>query len=116
VPDDPAELVEFAWTPTTGPLGPGPDGPAVRAGVGQLVVQPWGFVVCPLDERMTWIHFRRASIATVKPAGPGEVVVDGDPGTLILRGSGGRSHADARHAGRSCATAPSPTPPASWIS
>ena len=89
VPDDPAELVEFAWTPTTAPLGPGPDGPAAATtGVGQLVVQPWGFVVCPLDERATWIHFRRASIATVKIAGPGDVAIDGDPGTLILRGLG----------------------------
>jgi hypothetical protein len=57
-------------------------------GVGQLVIEPWGFVVCPLDERMTWIHFRRASIATVKPGGPGEVAIDGDPGTLTLRGLG----------------------------
>jgi hypothetical protein len=89
VPDDPAELVEFAWMPTTAPLGPGPDGPmAAASGVGQLVVQPWGFVVCPLDERLTWIHFRRASIATVKPGGPGDIVVDGDPGTLTLRGLG----------------------------
>ena len=89
VPDDPAELVEFAWVPTSGPLGPGPDGPAAAtAGVGQLVVQPWGFVVCPLDERATWIHFRRASIATVKTPNPGEVEIDGDPGTLTLRGLG----------------------------
>jgi hypothetical protein len=92
VPDDPAELVEFAWTPTTGPLGPGPDGPASAAsGVGQLVVQPWGFVVCPLDERTTWIHFRRASIATVKTPSPGDVVVDGEPGTLTLSGLGAAS-------------------------
>jgi hypothetical protein len=89
VPDDPAELVEFAWTPTSGPLGPGPDGPdKAAAGVGQLVVVPWGFVVCPLDEGVTWIHFRRASIATVKTPGPGEVVIDGAPGTLTLRGLG----------------------------
>ena len=89
VPDEPAELMEFAWTPTTGPLGPGPDGPAApAAGVGQLVVQPWGFVVCPLDERATWIHFRRASISSVKLPSPGEVVVDGAPGTLTLRGLG----------------------------
>ena len=89
VPDEPAELVEFAWTPTTAPLGPGPDGPAAAAaGVGQLVVQPWGFVVCPLDERLSWIHFRRASIAMVEPGGPGDVVIDGDPGTLMLRGLG----------------------------
>jgi hypothetical protein len=89
VPDEPAELVEFAWTPTTNPLGPGPDGPAApAAGVGQFVVQPWGFVVCPLDERATWIHFRRASISTVKLPSPGEVAVDGAPGTLTLRGLG----------------------------
>jgi hypothetical protein len=89
VPDDPAELVEFAWTPTTAPLGPGPDGPAAPAsGIGQLVEQPWGFVVCPLDERLSWIHFRRASIATVKAGGPGDLVIDGDPGTLTLRGLG----------------------------
>jgi hypothetical protein len=88
VPDDPAELVEFAWTPTASPMGPGPDGPAAAtAGVGQFVIQPWGFVVCPLDERATWIHFRRASISTVKTS-PGEVVVDGEPGTLTLRGLG----------------------------
>ena len=37
---------------------------------------------------MTWIHFRRASIATVKLAGPGDVAVEGDPGTLTLRGLG----------------------------
>jgi hypothetical protein len=92
VPDDPAELVEFAWTPTTGPLGPGPDGPAAATGgVGQFVVQPWGFVLCPLDERATWIHYRRASIATVTTPSPGEVVVDGEPGTLTLRGLGAAS-------------------------
>ena len=92
VPDDPAELIEFAWTPTTGPLGPGPDGPAkATAGVGQFVIQPWGFVVCPLDERAIWIHFRRASIATVTTPNPGEVTVDGDPGTLTLRGLGAAS-------------------------
>jgi hypothetical protein len=88
VPADPAELVEFAWTPTASPLGPGPDGPATAiSGVGQFVIQPWGFVVCPLDERVTWIHFRRASISTVNTS-PGEVVVDGGPGTLTLRGLG----------------------------
>ena len=92
VPDDPAELVEFAWTPTTAPLGPGPDGPAAAAiGVGQLVVHPWGFVVCPLDERATWIHYRRASIATVTTPSPGDVVVEGEPGTLTLRGLGAAS-------------------------
>jgi hypothetical protein len=89
VPDGPAELVEFVWTPTAAPLGPGPDGPATAtAGVGQLVVHPWGFVVCPLDERATWIHFRRASIATVQTPSPGDVAVDGEPGTLMLRGLG----------------------------
>ena len=89
VPDEPAELVEFAWMPTTDQLGPGPDGPfAPTAGVGQLVVEPWGFVVCPLDERATWIHFRRASISTVKLANPGEVEVDGVPGMLTFRGLG----------------------------
>jgi hypothetical protein len=92
VPDDPAELMEFAWTPTTGPLGPGPDGPAVATtGVGQFVIQPWGFVVCPLDERATWIHYRRASIATVSTPSPGQVVVDGEPGMLMLRGLGAAS-------------------------
>jgi len=89
VPDEPAELLEFVWAPTASPLGPGPDGPATQAvGVGQFVVQPWGFVVCPLDESTTWIHFRRASIATVALSGPGEVTVDGAPGTLTLRGLG----------------------------
>ncbi|MGA3058583.1 MAG: hypothetical protein ABSE70_11215 [Candidatus Limnocylindrales bacterium] len=89
VPDGPAELVEFAWTPTTSPLGPGPDGPmTATTGVGQLVVHPWGFVVRPVDERATWIHYRRASITTVKMPGPGDVVIDGDPGTLTLRGVG----------------------------
>jgi hypothetical protein len=89
VPDEPAELVEFAWAPTTGPLGPGPDGPAAPAtGVGQLVVHPWGFVVYPLDERATWIHFRRASIATVTLPSPGDATIDGEPGTLTLRGLG----------------------------
>jgi len=92
VPDDPAELVEFAWQPTASPLGPGPDGPAAAAsGVGQLVVQPWGFVVCPLEERQTWIHFRRASIATVTTPDAGRVAIDGDPGTLELVGVGAAS-------------------------
>ena len=92
VPDDPAELLEFAWKPTQSPLGPGPDGPAAAtSGVGQLVVQPWGFVVCPLDERATWIHFRRASISTVTTPSPGDVVVDGEPGTLTLHGLGAAS-------------------------
>ena len=89
VPKDPAELVEFAWTPTGDPLGPGPDGPmTATTGVGQLVVHPWGFVVCPVDERLTWIHYRRASIASVKMPGPGDVAIDGEPGTLTLRGVG----------------------------
>ncbi len=89
VPDEPAELVEFAWQPAAGPLGPGPDVPATATtGIGQLVVHPWGFVVCPLDERATWINFRRASIATVTTPNPGEVAVTGAPGTLTLRGLG----------------------------
>ena len=89
VPDDPAELIEFAWTPTESPLGAGPDGPATAAnGVGQLVVQPWGFVICPIDERQSWIHYRRASIATVTAPSPGDVVIAGVPGTLTLRGLG----------------------------
>ncbi len=92
VPDAPAELMEFAWQPTGSPLGPGPDGPsALASGVGQFVVQPWGFVVCPLDERLPWIHYRRASISTVKVPQPGEVIVDGTPGTLTLRGLGSAS-------------------------
>jgi hypothetical protein len=92
VPDDPAELVEFAWVPTADPLGPGPDGPAAEAnGVAQLVVQPWGFVVCPLDERVTWIHFRRASIDRVDVPSPGDVSITGEPGTLMLRGLGAAS-------------------------
>jgi hypothetical protein len=89
VPDVPAELVEFAWTPTSSPLGPGPDGPAeATAGVGQLVVHGWGFVVCPIDERQNWINFRRAAIDTVNMSQPGNVEVDGRPGTLTLRGLG----------------------------
>ncbi len=89
VPDDPAELVEFDWKPTTAPLGPGPDGPATpTAGVGQLVVHPWGFVVCPVDERATWIQYRRAAIASVSQSVPGEVAIDGAPGALTLRGLG----------------------------
>ena len=89
VPDDPAELLEFEWRPTTAPLGPGPDGPATpTTGVGQFVIHPWGFVVCPVDERATWIHYRRASIAKVTLPSPGDVVVDGEPGTLTLRGLG----------------------------
>ena len=89
VPKDPAELVEFAWMPSGSALGPGPDGPmTATTGVGQLVVQPWGFVVCPVDERLTWIHYRRASIATVTMPGPGDVAIDGEPGTITLRGVG----------------------------
>jgi hypothetical protein len=89
VPDAPAELMEFAWQPTDSPLGPGPDGPAApAAGVGQFVVHPWGFVVCPLDERQSWVHYRRSSIAKVIEPSPGGVVVEGVPGTLTLRGLG----------------------------
>ncbi|MGD0861727.1 MAG: hypothetical protein ABSA21_03075 [Candidatus Limnocylindrales bacterium] len=92
VPDEPAELLEFEWKPTTAPLGPGPDGPPIPAtGVGQFVIHPWGFVVCPVDERATWIHYRRAAIAKVTVTSPGEVVVDGAPGTLTLRGLGAAS-------------------------
>jgi hypothetical protein len=92
VPDDPAELVEFAWTPTTSPLGPGPDGPAAAAaGVGQMVTHAWGFVVSPLDERQGWIHYRRAVITSVTTPEPGQVVVDGRPGTVTLRGLGSAS-------------------------
>lgn len=92
VPDGPAELVEFVWQPTDSPLGPGPDGPAVPAtGVGQFVAHPWGFVVCPLEERQTWIHYRRASIGTVAVPAPGEVTLEGLPGTLTLRGLGAAS-------------------------
>ena len=88
VPDAPAELIEFDWKPTAAPLGPGPDGPATAlAGVGQFVIHPWGFVVCPVDERATWIHYRRASISAVTVISPG-VVVDGLPGSLTLRGLG----------------------------
>ena len=89
VPDDPAELVEFGWTPTTSPLGPGPDGPATATtGVGMFVVHGWGFVVSPLDERQGWIHYRRAVITSVAMPEPGQVAVDGRPGTLTLRGLG----------------------------
>jgi hypothetical protein len=89
VPDDPAELVEFDWKPTTAPLGPGPDGPATpTAGVGQRVVPPWGVVVGPVDERASWIHFRRAAIASVSQSVPGQVAIDGAPGALTLRGLG----------------------------
>jgi hypothetical protein len=89
VPDAPAELFEFDWKPTDGPLGPGPDGPATAtAGVGQFVIHPWGFVVCPVDERASWIHYRRASITSVTVTSPGVVAVDGLPGTLTLRGLG----------------------------
>ncbi len=89
VPNAPAELVEFDWRPTTAGIGPGPDGPAVAgAGVGQLAIHPWGLVVCPIDERTSWIHYRRAAIAKVTVTSPGEVTVDGAPGTLMLRGLG----------------------------
>ena len=89
VPDDPAELVEFDWRPSTQGLGPGPDGPAsAAAGVGQLVEYPWGFVVAPIDERVSWIRYRRAAIARVTLPTPGDVVVEGGPGQLRLRGLG----------------------------
>jgi hypothetical protein len=89
VPDKPAELVEFDWQPTSSALGPGPDGPAVPvAGVGQFVIHPWGFVVSPVDERISWVHYRRASIGRVNADSPGEVRVEGAPGTLTLRGLG----------------------------
>jgi len=89
VPGDPAELVEFDWKPTSQGLGPGPDGPAVpAAGVGQLVEYPWGLVVAPIDERVSWIRYRRAAIARVTLPSPGNVVVDGAPGQLTLRGLG----------------------------
>jgi hypothetical protein len=92
LPDEPAELVEFDWRPTDDPLGPGPDGPAApAAGVGQFVVAPWGFVVSPVDERVPWIHYRRASILKVSNPSPGEVAVDGAPGRLLLRGLGAAS-------------------------
>jgi hypothetical protein len=51
-------------------------------------VHPWGFVACPVDERATWIHYRRAAIASVSQSVPGEVAIDGAPGTLTLRGLG----------------------------
>jgi hypothetical protein len=90
VPDDPAELVEFDWQPSTEGIGPGPDGPATAAaGVGQLVEYPWGVVVAPIDERVSWIRYRRAAIVRVDIPSPGEVVVTGDPGRLTLRGLGG---------------------------
>jgi hypothetical protein len=89
VPDDPAELVEFDWQPSTQGLGPGADGPAsAAAGVGQLVEYPWGFVVAPIDERVSWIRYRRAAIARVTLLTPGDVVVEGGPGRLTLRGLG----------------------------
>lgn len=89
VPPGPAELVEFDWQPTASPLGPGPDGPATATtGVGQFVIHPWGFVVSPIDERATWIHYRRAAIANVTLPSPGDVVVDGEPGTITLHGLG----------------------------
>jgi hypothetical protein len=89
VPDAPAELVEFDWRPSTQGLGSGPDGPAgPAAGVGQLVEYPWGVVVAPIDERVSWIRYRRAAIARVTAPAPGDVVVDGGPGLLTLRGLG----------------------------
>ncbi|HEX7545054.1 MAG TPA: hypothetical protein VF361_09635, partial [Candidatus Limnocylindrales bacterium] len=89
VPDDPAELVEFDWQPSAEGLGPGPDGPASAAsGVGQVVEYPWGFVVVPVDERVSWIRYRRAAILRVDVPSPGGVVVTGGPGNLTLRGLG----------------------------
>jgi hypothetical protein len=89
VPDGQAELVEFAWQPSTAGLGPGPDGPAAPAsGVGQLVQYPWGFVVAPVDERVSWIRYRRASISEVTLPFPGDVEVYGAPGRLTLKGLG----------------------------
>jgi hypothetical protein len=41
-----------------------------------------------VDERATWIHYRRASISKVTVTSPGEVTVEGEPGTLTLRGLG----------------------------
>jgi hypothetical protein len=90
VPDDPAQLVEFDWQPSIEGLGPGPDGPAAAAaGVGQLIEYPWGVVVAPIDERVNWIRYRRAAIARVTLPAPGDVVVEGEPGQLTLRGLGG---------------------------
>jgi hypothetical protein len=89
VPDEPAALIEFAWTPTKDPLGPGSDGPAVAAsGVGQLAFQPWGVVVSPIDERLGWIHYRRAAIEKAEITSPGAVRIEGRPGALELRGLG----------------------------
>ena len=48
-------------------------------------------MVCPLDERQSWIHFRRASISKVSIPSAGQVVIDGDPGTLTLIGLGAAS-------------------------
>ena len=90
VPAAPAELVEFDWQPSTAGLGPGPDGPASAiAGVGQLVEYPWGVVVAPIDERVSWIRYRRAAIARVRLPSPGDVAIEGEPGLLTLRGLGG---------------------------
>jgi hypothetical protein len=44
--------------------------------------------VSPVDERSGWIHYRRAAIATVTQPAPGDVRIDGGPGTLTLRGLG----------------------------
>jgi hypothetical protein len=86
VPEGQAELVEFAWQPSTSGLGPGPDGPPAPAdGVGQLVQYPWGVVVAPIDERLGWIRYRRAAIEAVTAPEPGEVAVNGSPGKLALK-------------------------------
>ncbi len=110
VPDDPVELVEFSFTLAAGAPSvssvaaqpasvssassaapAAPAAPAASAGVGQSVVHPWGFVVAPVDERVDWIHFRRAAIRKVTSPSAGTVCVDGVPGRLELRGLGASS-------------------------
>jgi hypothetical protein len=89
VPEEPAELVEFAWTPASDPLRRGSDGPASTAsGIGQLALQPWGVVLSPIDERVGWVHYRRAAIEKAEISSPGTVRVDGRPGSLELSGLG----------------------------
>ena len=98
VPDAPAELVEFAWQPTSAPLGPGPDGPAAAAtGVGQFVDPSVGLRRVPA---------RRARDVDPLPA---RVDRDGDDSESRRRGRrrrarhadaarpGGRLHAASRH-------------------
>jgi len=73
VGDDPIPLVEYAL----------PDGSA--AGVGHLVVHPWGMVVAPLDERAPWIRARRARIGRVEDvAADGGLRVHADDGTPVV--------------------------------